>query len=526
VAVELTDVRKQFGATQALRGVTLVVDAGSIHAMIGENGAGKSTALGIVAGRTAPTSGSVRVFGDELHHGHPRDARRHGVVAIYQELTIIPTLTAEANVFLADPVSHGGFLDEREMRKRYVALCERVGIAPIAPKTLAGRLSVADQQMLEILRGLVGGARILLLDEPTSALGPAESDALFRLMTDLRADGMTIVFVSHNLDDVLQLGDVITVFRDGQVKVTDVRQRFTKAGLVQAMLGASGDARVAATLLESDHGEDSGEAGGRKRGAARATKEPALAASGITVPGVIEDVALEVGAGEILGIGGLVGSGRTTLLRALAGLQPVASGEMWIKGVQARWPRTAHQALGMGIAMVPEDRKTQGLVLPLSVMENIAMSDLGKTGRMGFISPGSMETATEEVAASFGLPKARLRQAAWQLSGGNQQRLLIARWVHSTPAILLADEPTRGVDVGAKEDILRQLESLAAAGLGVVIVSSELEEVTAISDRVVVLARGRMVGVFDSAEQEITPSDILHLAFGVERELAASRADT
>jgi ABC-type sugar transport system ATPase subunit len=519
-AVVITDLVKTYGNTRALKGVSMSIVKGTVHALVGENGAGKSTALGVVAGRVAPTSGHVEVFGQELHYGHPRFSRRAGVVAIYQELTIIPALSVEANVFLAHPLSRAGFLSEREMRARYRGLCERAGVNAHPPGTLARDLSVADQQVLEILRALVSDAQIILFDEPTASLAVPEREALFRLMRTLRENGVTMVLVSHNLDEVLDIADYITVFRDGMRVVTEDRANFTKSTLVEAMIGKEGDSRLTAEFLEGtgEHADVPVQAAVAAPMKSRSSRggSPVLAASGVTVPDAISDVSIEVHAGEMVGIGGLVGSGRTSLLRALAGLTPKSTGRMWIDGREVSWPHTVRKARSYGIALIPEDRKTQGLVLPMSVMDNIALSDFGKSARAGFLSRRSVRQATAEMGTAFGLSKSRLEDEAWQLSGGNQQKLLLARWKYATPRILLADEPTRGIDVGAKAEILRSLESMAAEGLGIVIVSSELEEVVAVADRVIVLSEGLQVGTLDSAEGHITPHDILNLAFRVD----------
>jgi len=494
------------------------VRAGSVHALVGENGAGKSTALGILAGRIGPTSGRVDVFGEELKYGDPRASRRAGIVAIYQELTIVPALSVEANVFLGQTLSTGGFLSEREMRARYEALCARIGVKVMPAKTRAGSLSVADQQILEILRALVSEARVILFDEPTASLAVSEREALYRLINSLRAEGVTIVFVSHNLDEVLELADVITVFRDGELTVTEPREQFTKPILVRAMIGSAGDDRIVREMLE-DHEKEAARAVADASRTARLAqsvgKPPLLAATGVTVPGAVEDLEIEVRAGEMVGVGGLVGSGRTTLLRALAGLEPTAQGRLFIDGVEVAWPKSVRQALRYGIALVPEDRKGQGLVPTMTSVDNIALSDFGKVATAGFLSPASIEKGTAPIAADFGFQKGRLRHRASELSGGNQQKLLLARWKHVTPRILLADEPTRGVDVGAKAEILQSLEEMARQGLGLIMVSSELEEVAVVSDRVYVLAEGLAVGVLDRTAGEITTSDILHLAFRV-----------
>jgi ABC-type sugar transport system ATPase subunit len=512
-AVVISDLVKTFGRTQALKGVTMTIETGTVHALVGENGAGKSTALGVLAGRIPPTSGRVDVFGAELRYGDPRYSRKQGVVAIYQELTIVPALTAEANIFLAGPLSRRGFLSEKEMRAKYVAMCRRMGIPPLPAGTLARDLSVADQQILEIMRALVSEARIILFDEPTASLAVSEREALFRLIRTLRSDGVTMVLVSHNLDEVLGIADAITVFRDGQLTISEDRAHFTKAVLVEAMIGKGGDDRLIAEMLDENQPVPVAANPVRAK-RTPTTGPPVLAAKNVTVPGCISGVDIEVHAGEVVGIGGLVGSGRTSLLRALAGLTPTATGQLWIDGKEVPWPRTVRRALRYGISLIPEDRKSQGLVLPMSVMDNIAMSDFGSLTRGGVLSTRTIERSTADSGNAFGLSAKRLGDQAWQLSGGNQQKLLLARWRHRTPRILLADEPTRGIDVGAKAEILRSLESMAAEGLGIVIVSSELEEVVAVADRVLVLSEGVHAGSLDHTD-DITTAEILNLAFRV-----------
>jgi ABC-type sugar transport system ATPase subunit len=518
-AIVATGLSKSFGRITALADVDLVFRPGTVTALVGENGAGKSTALGILAGRIPPTSGRVEVFGEELHLGDPRAARSRGVMAIYQELTIVPTLSAEANVFLADPPHRWGFLRGRSARERYLDLCEQMGVQPVAPNTRASTLSVAEQQVLEILRALAADARVILFDEPTAALAMPERIALLDLMRSLRGRGVASVFVSHNLDEVLGIADHVLVFRNGRLCGSGPRADFTKPRLVSAMLGDSGDSRVAAEMLAESVAVDAPEAAAAAAVPApvrpvRSTgASPLLVAENVTVPGVIEGIDLELGAGELLGVGGLVGSGRSTLLRALAGLEPKATGSLWIKGRSVPWPRTVRQALALGVALVPEDRKSLGLVLPMSAMDNIAMADFGRAARSGFISQGSVAEATRGVGTAYGFAAARLQDPAWQLSGGNQQKLLLARWAYRRPSVLLADEPTRGIDVGAKAEILRSLEEMADTGVGIVVVSSELEEVCAVSQRAIVLTEGRLAGTLHGADTPITPEAILRLAF-------------
>lgn len=509
VAVTFRRISKDFGATHALCDAELDLTAGAIHAFVGENGAGKSTCLGVLAGRIAPTRGEVRVWGKELRYGDPRAARRAGVVAIYQELTIVPALSAHANVFLGRPLTARGFLNERRMRARYLTLCEEVGVDAAPDGVPAGRLSVADQQLLEIMRALVADARVILFDEPTASLALHERHALLRLMERLRSAGLTIVFVSHNLDEVLEISDTVTVFREGSITECGPRHAWDKTRLVREMLGPDVGERLAHELLEDAPAQTALHAACRD-------EAPLLRVEALTVPGAIVDVELEIYPGEVLGLGGLVGSGRTTVLRALAGLEPRATGRLWVQGTKTPLPRTVRQARRLGIALVPEDRKRQGLVLQMDAMNNVALGSFGALSRMGVLSRRRMATETTRVAEGFGFRPERIGEIARNLSGGNQQKLLLARWGLSPPRVLLADEPTRGIDIGAKAEIMSALEALAADGLGIVVVSSELEEVSALSDRVVVLAEGRHAGTLDRRESPITPTSIMSTAFELE----------
>jgi len=518
VAVTYSGVTKEYAATVALRDASLSLPAGQVHAFVGENGAGKSTCLGVLAGRIAPTSGEVRVWGEEIGYGDPRACRRAGVVAIYQELTIVPALSAQANVFLGLPLSTRGFLSEKAMRARYLELCREIGVPAVPDGVPAGKLSVAEQQLLEIMRALVSDARVILFDEPTASLALDERDALLRLMDRLRSNGITLVFVSHNLDEVLEVADTVTVFREGSIVARGARQEWDKTRVVREMLGGKIADRIKHELLEDAQAMTlEPPAPARAAGAV-----PIVRVEGLTVPGAVEDVSFEIHAGEILGLGGLVGSGRTTVLRALVGLEPRATGRMWVDGTPTSLPRSVRQARRYGLALIPEDRKGQGLVLGMDAMNNVALSDLGSVSRGGLLSRRRMAKQTTAMAESFGFRGDRIGELARNLSGGNQQKLLLARWRFCPPRILLADEPTRGIDIGAKAEIMSSLEAMAQEGLGIIVVSSELEEVCALSHRVVVLAEGRMAGLLERHETSITPSRIMSTAFGLEDVHAAA----
>ena len=498
-AVYCRQVEKTYGAIRALHPVDLEVRPGTIHALVGQNGAGKSTLLGILAGRTRAGAGTIEVFGKPEALGDPRTARRASIIAIYQELTIVPALSAVANVFLGQTLSSGGLLSEAAMRRRFLELARRLDVR-IPPEAEARTLSIADQQILEIMRAVQSEARIILFDEPTAALAPAERTALFRLMRDLRRNGHTMLYVSHNLDEVLDISDDVTVFRNGRRIASSAVAEWSKPKLVGAMLG-----------------EDVGDIYHRRTGRRPAGDRPLLRAKGVDVPGAIGGVDLTLRPGEVVGIGGLVGSGRTTLLRALAGLEPAAKGNLWIDGEKRPWPRRPHDARALGIALVPEDRKLQGLVLGMSAMENIALPRLRDATRHGLLSDARMREAAERVSSLFRLDPSRLRHPVHQLSGGNQQKALLARWRYCRPKVLLVDEPTRGIDIGAKGEILDCLRAFADDGIGVVIVSSELEEIVAVADRVLVLAEGRTAGQLDARSGEVSVAAILNDAFRVEK---------
>jgi ABC-type sugar transport system ATPase subunit len=506
-AIRCVGVGRSFGATRALDGIDLEVEAGSVHALVGQNGAGKSTLLGILAGRIAAGEGYVEVFGEPVPPG-PREARAHGIAAIYQELTTVPALSAAENVFLGRQRSRRGVIAAGAMRREFRALCGRLG-REIEPDVEAGTLSVADQQMLEIMRAVQSEARVILFDEPTAALAAAERAALYRLVRELRSDGVTMILVSHNLDEVLDLADTTTVFRNGRLQASGASATWTKGRLVDAMLGE----QVGQVLGGALSGEAPAAAPAPRRRGARAAD--VLRAEAITVPGVLHGVDLAVRPGEVLGIAGLVGSGRTTLLRALAGLEPSATGAVTVGDRTVPCPTSARSARALGIALVPEDRKTQGLVLSMSVKDNIAMGDLGAVARAGTLSEARTRAAVADIATDFGLDPSRLDAPVATLSGGNQQKALLARWGFARPRVLLADEPTRGIDVGAKREIADTLRRFVDQGVGVVMVSSELEEVIAIADRIVVLAGGQAVDVVDAAGS-VSVADILNIAFRVE----------
>lgn len=490
-AVVLKGVSKRFGAIEALNGVDLALEPGRIHALVGQNGAGKSTCLGLIAGRIDATEGSVEVGG--VRSMTPQAARRNGVAAIYQELTVLHAMSALDNVFLGGEATRLGLVKTRELRRRFAELSARLRVE-IAPDARAGDFSLADQQLLEIMRALSTHCRVLLLDEPTAALSERERQALFAVMRDLRDRGVTLIFVSHYLDEVEAHSDTVTVFRDGRLIGTGAVAEWSRPRMLDAMLGPEREA-----LEEVAIGAPArlGERRERLRVEALGSRRG------------VRDIALRLRAGEIVGVAGLIGSGRTSLINALCGNAGDVTGRMWVDGTEIVPPRTPREARKAGIALIPEDRKASGLFMAMSARENVMLANLAS--RLGLVRGGAVRRRSHELADEYGIRRALLDRDAAHLSGGNQQKLLLARSANGDPRVLLADEATRGIDVGAKSTVLRTLKRLADRGLAVLFVSSELEEVAAVSDRVYVMRDRRIVAHLEGAA--VTESRILDAAF-------------
>ncbi len=494
-AVRIVGLSKAFPGVQALDGVDLCVDVGEAHGLVGENGAGKSTLIKMLTGAYVPDDGTIEVFGQRMGHRGPRAQQREGVAAIYQELTIVPELSAAANVFLGRPIRRGPFLRARAMATRFEALAARLGVM-VSPHSRAGSLSVANQQMLEIMRALEADHRILIMDEPTASLGPQEREHLYETVRRLKEDGTAIIYISHDLDEVLALCDRISVLREGQLVDRRPAADWTKETLVNAMLGSEYQPAAARGIDVS--------------------REELLRAEGLTVPGMLENVSFTLHRGEILGVAGLVGAGRTELLRALAGAQPGATGRIHIDGKSRPLPGNVRAALKLGIALAPEDRKLQGLVLSLNGTINVTLSDMHGVARAGIISERTRRAAAAGVAGPIAFDPARLGAPTAVLSGGNQQKLVVGKWLHHRPRMLLMDEPTRGIDVGAKAEMFAVMRRLAEEGMSIVMVSSELEEVIENADRVMVLAKGRRIAVLERAQADL--ERVLNLVFSVKGE--------
>jgi ABC-type sugar transport system ATPase subunit len=492
IALRARGISKSFPGVRALHEVDFDLRVGEVHGLVGENGAGKSTLVKIITGACAADAGRVEAFGHAVRPGDPRGRQRAGIAAIYQELMVVAEMSAAANVFLGWPRRRGPFLSRSDTRRAFTALTARLGLT-IDPDVRAGSLSVANQQMLEIMRALAADHRILIMDEPAASLGHAERRRLDETIRGLREAAVSIAYVSHDLDEVLALCDRVSVMRDGELLASEPVERWTKESLLTTMLG-----RVLS-----------------KPQAPRRTigGEEALRVEGLDVPGALRDVSFALRRGEILGLGGLVGSGRSRFLRALAGADGDADGRMFVKGRQRPWPRTVRRALAMGIALAPE-RRSQGLVLSLSAAANVCLTDMHSVAVGPVLRDSRRLRRAAEITRPLGFDASRLPQPAVALSGGNQQKLVVGKWLHRQPDVLLMDEFARGIDVGAKAEMLALIRRLAAQGMSMIVVSSELEDLVEVADRVLVLGRERVIGELDHADASV--ERILRLVFAVE----------
>jgi ribose transport system ATP-binding protein len=497
--VELLGASKRFGGTQALNGVDLTLHKGEVHALVGENGAGKSTLGKIVAGLYAPDSGELRVDGVPVSRWDPIRAQRSGIVMIAQELSLVSQLTVEQNVFLGAESSRLGVL-KRGTTDRFRALLELAEF-DLDPKAPVGTLSIAQQQKVEIMRALARKARVIVMDEPTSSLTAHETAQLHTLIRGLREQNRSIVYVSHFLDAVLEVADTVTIMRDGVRVRTAPAAQETKNSMVEGMLGRE----LSVTFPP-------------RRPSVNESVPPLLTLEGVTTAAA-HDISLQIRPGEIVGLLGLVGSGRSEIARAIAGADPITGGRMIYQGTEvSRW--STRKAIASGVVMVPEDRHAQGLVLERSVKENISLAFLGRFSTLGVISPRRERARAQELADALSMRPPRIGLDVGGLSGGNQQKALLGKWLVGEPAVVILDEPTRGVDIGAKATIYRLIADLAERGVGVLLISSEHEEVLALSTRAHTVSGGTIVGEIDPATLGV--SDLLAHLFSVDLTIGAT----
>ena len=472
--LEVCKITKRFPGVKALSDVDLTVEPNQVLAVIGENGAGKSTLMKILAGVQQPDSGEIRISGHPARIDSCRSAMRHGVVLIHQELNLADNLTVGANIFLGREPRRFGLIDQRRIDREARQYLEMVGL-DVEPSTIVSQLAIGHQQMVEIAKALSVNARVLIMDEPTSSLSGRETAALFNVVRDLRSRGVSIIYISHRLAEVIELADAVTVLRDGENAGVLAKSEINHANMVRMMVG-----------------RDVAQFYARKQ---QPPGQPALEIRNlVTSTWPQHKNSLTIRSGEIVGLAGLVGAGRTELLRTIFGIDPPLSGDILINGqkVEINTPRDAIQH---GLSLVPEDRKQHGLVLEMMVSENIGLAGLHRFRRVGGFLNQSRETS--DALSMIDQLKVRTTgasQIVQFLSGGNQQKVVIGKWLSLEPKVLLLDEPTRGIDVGAKQEIFRLMEQLASTGVAVLFVSSEMEEILGMSDRALVMHEGRLAG--------------------------------
>lgn len=489
--LELRDVHKSFAAVHALRGVSLELHAGEVHGLAGENGAGKSTVVRVIGGEHRPDAGEVLVDCQPVHFAGPRDAQQAGIAVIHQEPTQFPDLTVAENVFMGrQPLRTFRRIDRTAMNQRAAELFDSLGV-PIEPGRITRGLSIADQQIIEIGKALSAEARIIVMDEPTAALSTVEAERLFRVAKRLAESGAALLFISHRLEEMYEICQRVTVLRDGSLVTSAPMAELTRDDLVRSMVGRS---------VEQLYPSRDADAG-----------DEALVVSGLRRTGVFSDVSFSVRRGEIVGLAGLVGSGRSEVARAIFGVDTLDAGTVTVSGRRLPLgdPRAAIEA---GVAMVPEDRREQGLILDLSIERNATLPRLGAVSQWGLVRRSRERDMAARWADRLGVKRGRLADPVATLSGGNQQKVVLGKWLATEPTVLIVDEPTRGIDIGAKVEVHALLSDLAASGIAVLMISSELSEVLGMADRVLVMHEGRLTA--ELSKEEATEEKVLQAATG------------
>ncbi|MET9517327.1 sugar ABC transporter ATP-binding protein [Streptomyces sp. NPDC002994] len=498
--LRIEGIRKTFPGVIALDSVDFDLRRGEVHVLLGENGAGKSTLIKMLSGAYRPDSGRILVDGNEVRVQGAQDAERLGIATIYQEFNLVPELTVAENIFLGRQPRRFKMIDRKRMEADAHELLKRVGVR-VSPKAKVRELGIAQLQMVEIAKALSLDARVLIMDEPTAVLTSGEVDKLFRIVRQLREDGVGIVFITHHLEEIAALGDRVTVLRDGR-SIGQVPASTPEDELVRLMVGRSIEQQY-----PRERPEDAGDA--------------LLSVRGLTRNGVFHDVTFDVHAGEVVGLAGLVGAGRTEVVRAVFGADPYDAGSVEVRG-ERLGKGDVNAAMGAGIGLVPEDRKGQGLLLDASVQENLGLVTLRSATRAGLVDRKAQRVAAARIAEQLGVRMAGLGQQVRTLSGGNQQKVVIGKWLLADTRVLILDEPTRGIDVGAKVEIYQLINELTAAGHAVLMISSDLPEVLGMSDRVLVMAQGRIAGELPA--HEATQDAVMALAVNVTKnEVEGSR---
>jgi ribose transport system ATP-binding protein len=493
-AAPLLDARglsKTFGIVEVLKDIALTVRAGEVHAIIGENGAGKSTLMKILAGNHQPTSGELAIDGQVVSFSGPVDAEKHGIVLVHQEILLAPDLTVAQNIYLGREVRKGIALDDRAMNAGAADAIRDLG-ADIDPETIVSRLSIAQRQLVQIARVLLVPHRIVIFDEPTASLTPHETEALLKVITDIRAKGVGVLYISHRLPEVKEIADRVTVLRDGRLVASHPTSELEPADMARLMVG-----RDVAKLYPDRQ--------------AAIAPETVLEVKGFDVPGYARNAGFTLHKGEILGFAGLIGAGRTELMEGLVGLRP-AKGKVTLRGRPVQFT-DVHSSLKAGVAYLSEDRKGKGLLLTKDLTVNLTLASLGKFIRGLQIDRKREAQALDKAIEDFDIRTGTKTILAGQLSGGNQQKLLLAKMMLLDPQVVIIDEPTRGIDIGNKEQIYKFIAALAAEGRSIIVVSSEMPELIGICDRILVMRGGRIVGEVQG--DHMTENEIVQLATGV-----------
>jgi ABC-type sugar transport system ATPase subunit len=488
--LRIRSISKSFPGVKALQDVSFEVTAGSVHAVMGENGAGKSTLMQIVSGILRPDTGSLSFEGQELRHQNTRDAADHGIAIVFQELNLVPTLSIAENIFLGcEPRHRGMFVDTKTLQAKTSRILDRLGLA-LDPDSLVSDLTIAQQQLIEICKSLVNEPRLLILDEPTSSLSEAETTVLFRVIADLRASGVTILYISHRMREVFEICDVVTILRDGKHVKTMRLCETDQDEIVRLMVGRD-------------------LAGMQRRKPSSDNKPIVLSIRGLTEEPHYRDISFDLRSGEIVGLAGLVGAGRSEMALGLFGAPPAKEGKIMIDGRAVRISKP-REAMQLGLGLVPEDRKLQGLFLGRAVDENISIAALDSLSRHGFINFGSERKMVDRYVSRFKIKTPGVNQLIGLLSGGNQQKAVLAKWLATSPRVLIVDEPTRGIDVGTKAEIYALMRQLADDGLAILVISSDLPEVLTLSERILVMRAGHLVG--EVSFEEATEERVMALA--------------
>lgn len=489
--LKINHISKLYPGVVALDDMNVEFREGEVHAIVGENGAGKSTLIKTISGAIEPTSGTIEINGEIFERLTPKLSREKGVAVIYQEFTLVPVLSAADNIFMGEYMLNGMVLDRKKMEEKAKELFDRLHVK-IDPKTKVADLTTGFQQIVEIAKAISKDAKILIMDEPSAPLTITEVEAMYEIVDRLKAEGVTIIYISHRMEEIFRLSDRVTVIRDGKYITTLDTKDTNKQELIKLMVGR--ELNETYPIRKQESGEV-------------IMKLDKVGGNGV------KDISFEVKKGEILGLGGLVGAGRTELAQLIFGSEPIISGTITYKGSPLH-VKNCQEAIEKGIAMIPEDRKRHGVILDMSIMENTTMPCLKRISPKGVLSDQKEKAVTEKYKNDLLIKTPSIHQLVKNLSGGNQQKVVLAKWLAMDPEVIIFDEPTRGIDVGAKQEIYEIMNELANQGKAIIMISSDMEELIGMSDRIVVLCKGRLAGSL--AKNEISQESILMKAAGAE----------